>query len=358
MGGIISEFRYGAGVSTDVGVRVARKKDNLVLFEVLSKGHSSMRVPDYVYKSRQQELDRQNAAAKESPPTDPPAEDPTDETEADAVVESPVMDDAPLLTDVLSVDPVAEVPVDTPEGEESSDAGEAPPISPPQPKASLSSGHGQVRSTLPSWARPRNEAQQKTGDYITPTVRRRFVEVHGDRLHLSINVVVAMLLLGAILVLWVGAFVVGRITAPGPTLANGDASGDVNPDAPRIPLRTLDVPVEATAGQYSPDRSYLLIQSLASNTEADRKAADKIVAYCVGLSMPAEVFKTSTRFLVVSRMGFRSPASKEARSYASKVHDAGKAYQQRTRGSYAFSQVNEGRPSPKYISGKKIRRPN
>ena len=355
---------------------MSRKKDNLVLFEVLSKGHSSMRVPDYVYKARQQELDKQKAAANQGLPeetqVDEPATEPEAEAPDEAVVETdaptPVMDDTPLLTEALSVDPApadkADADADMPEAKESSDAGEppmAPAVIPPAlPKEPISSGHGQVRSTLPSWARPRDEAQQKTGDYITPTVRRRFVEVHGDRLNLSINVVVAMLVLGAILVLWVGAFVVGRMTAPGPASANGDASptGDVNPSpAPSIALGILDVPVEVTAGRYSPDRSYLLIQSLDSKTEDDRKAADKIVAHCVGLSMPAEVFKTSTRFLVVSRMGFRSPTSKEARSYASKVHDAGKIYQQRTRGSYAFSQVNEGRPSPKYISGKKIRRP-
>ena len=354
----------------------------MVLFEVLSKGHSSMRVPDYVYKARQQELDKQKAAANQGLPEETQVDEPTTEPEAEApdeaVVETdaptPVMDDTPLLTEALSVDPApadkADADADMPEAKESSDAGEppmAPPVIPPAlPKEPISSGHGQVRSTLPSWARPRNEAQQKTGDYITPTVRRRFVEVHGDRLHLSVNVVVAMLLLGAILVLWVGAFVAGRITAAGPEApdANPNPAGPVNPlsGAPKIAVETLDVPSEATDGRYDSSRYYLRIETIAGKTEDEREAAlktaNEIVAYCVGQSIPAERFNGSKGgVLVVSRMGFRSPTSKEARSYASKVHTAGKAYQQRTNGSYSFSQETEGRPSPMYISGKRIQRP-
>ena len=351
---------------------MARKKDNMVLFEVLSKGHSSMRVPDYVYKSRQDALDKEKAEANKGLAEEPQVDEPTTEPEAEAPdetvvetdAETPVVDDTPLLTDALGVDPApadeADEDADMPEAKESSDAG-APPMAPAAPpKEPLSSGHAQVRSTLPSWARPRDEAQQKTGDYITPTVRRRFVEVHGDRLHLSINVVVAMLVLGASLVLWVGAFVVGRITAPGPEAPNADpkqAAPENASNGPNIALAKLDVPAEATGGLYDSSRYYLRIETLAGKSDADRKTADEIVAYCVGQSIPAEIFNTSTGFWVVSRMGFRSHTSKEARAYASKVHRAGKAYQQRTRGSYAFSQETEGRPSPKYISGKKIPRP-
>jgi hypothetical protein len=352
---------------------VSRKKDNLVLFEVLSNGHSSMRVPDYVYKSRQQELDKQKEAAGKELTEATPVEEPTSEPEAeapvDAVVEAPAetppAEDTPLLTDALGVDSAPD------EAEESADETDAPEgqepadVPPTLPEASLSSGHAQVRSTLPSWARPRDEAQQKSGNYITPTVHRRVVEVHGDRLHLSVNVVVAMLLLGAVLVLWVGAFVAGRMTAPAVVAPNADPSPveKMNPSPGGNPaiqgrvLGTLDVAAEATDGQYDPSRYYLRIQPLVGQTAADRKGADEIVAYCVGQSIPAEVFKTSKGFWIVSRMGFRSPTSKEARSYASKVHTAGKAYQQRTNGSVSFSQETEGRPSPKYISGKKIRRP-
>jgi len=202
-----------------------------------------MRVPDYVYKSRQQELDKQKAEANKGLAEETQVDEPTTEPEAkapvDPVVEAPAQtppaDDTPLLTDALRVDsaPVeAEEEADEPEtpaDQESSEAVAPPVIAPALPREPISSGHGQVRSTLPSWARPRDEAQQKTGNYITPTVRRRFVEVHGDRLHLSVNVVVAMLLLGAILVLWVGAFVAGRITAAGPeaTDANPNPAGPV-----------------------------------------------------------------------------------------------------------------------------------
>lgn len=356
---------------------MSRKKDNLVLFEVLSKGHSSMRVPDYVYKSRQQELDQKKAAADKELTDATPVEEPACESEAeapaDAVVEpvveapteTPPQDDTPLLTDALGVDSTPDVAeesadeTDAPQGQEPAD------VPPPLPEASLSSGHAQVRSTLPSWARPRNEAQQKSGNYITPTVHRRVVEVHGDRLHLSVNVVVAMLLLGAILVLWVGAFVAGRMTAPAVVAPSVDAApvGKLNPSSGGNPgiqgrvLGTLDVPAEVKDRQYDPSRYYLRIQPLVGRTPADKMAANEIVAYCVGQSIPAEVFNTSKGFWVVSRMGFRSPRSKEARSYARKVHAAGKAYQQRTNGSYSFSQETEGRPSPKYISGKKIPRP-
>ena len=56
----------------------------MVLFEVLSKGHSSMRVPDYVYKARQQELDKQKAAANKGLPEETQVDEPTTEPEAEA----------------------------------------------------------------------------------------------------------------------------------------------------------------------------------------------------------------------------------------------------------------------------------
>lgn len=179
-----------------------------------------------------------------------------------------------------------------------------------------------------------------TYDFDTP---EPLIKIVHDRFVITMNILTAMVTIGIILVLMVGVFVLGRITAPTQTVATQagtqtpkqkDASGDSGQDDSQTPdagQAEPDPGVEAkTAAGRKKGLYYLIFQKLPGRSESDKKNAFAMKNYCdqsLGMSVDIMNFKVGKGFYaVVSRVGFKRPDSPAALAYVKKVEKAGKNY--------------------------------
>ncbi len=188
-----------------------------------------------------------------------------------------------------------------------------------------------------------------------------WLDMSDQRVRLSLPILTAAIAAGCILVALVAAFTIGWLAAPGPspkeaTLGDAAVSAPVDTQGPP-PLNSQNRPamVATTTGQRSPDRQYLIIETLRGASQDDLNEADRIVAFVAQRGLPADIQltgrNTNPRYVVWSLQGFLDRESPEAKAFVEKVQGVGEAYFERY-GTYRFRQEREGRPQPFWVSGK------
>ena len=252
--------------------QVAKKKKSVALFEVISKTRdknpdSEVAVPDWIKPPGQsdqqnqeaQAPDAQGAAAREPVPPEPEAQGPA------------------------SPDEVA--------------APEAP--SPP------------TLPTTSTWEPRRSSEAPKTSDLPVWSTA-------GGRLTLSLNYVSCLVVSMGVLLLIIGAFVLGRMTASDP--------------AP--PGRSGKPVVKRQVGKY-----YLVIETLAGKTREARAEAERIVKFCNANGEPSQVQLLGDNLIVWSLTPFDSPKKEEVLAHALFVqNELGAKYARKYGSKYKFIQ--------------------
>jgi hypothetical protein len=189
-----------------------------------------------------------------------------------------------------------------------------------------------------------------------------WLDISDQRVRLSLPILTAAITAGCIMVALVAAFTIGWLAAPGPgPAAEADSISDAQSDSARAqappPLNNQDRPamVATTTGQRSPDRQYLIIETLRGASQDDLNEADRIVAFTAEHGLPADIQltgrNTNPRYVVWSLQGFLDRESPEAEAFVEKVQRVGETYFERY-GTYRFRQERDGRAQPFWVSGK------
>lgn len=352
---------------------MSKKKDPMALFEILSKQdnpESATKVPAWMKRkpAEQAEPETPNVpddAADEAieetpaPPEESLAEPETGEDEPDTKdldtqdTDEDVEEDHEEIDEDLPDDQIDEDEIDDEDEdlddnditeyddddlpEETSDAPPTPgPIRPAMSMAPLIPGQP-VETPVEPW-----------------------LDVSDQRVRLSLSMLTACIAAGCILVAIIMAFTFGRLTAPD---APATSAGDVAPptaDVTPPPLGNQDRPamVATTTGQRSPDRQYLIIETLQGAGETDLAEADRIVAFVGQRGLPADIKRTgrdeNAKYVVWSLQGFLDHESPEANAFVQDVERIGEAYFNQY-GTYRFRQERQGQPQPFWVSGKQER---
>ncbi len=170
----------------------------------------------------------------------------------------------------------------------------------------------------------------------------------GRRLHLSMNFVSCAVVLASLVVLLVGAFLLGRWTA-------GDG-GTIQASMGEPPLKRDVVPgdgktTSTDSSTRVPGKHYLVIQNLMGNTETHKAEAFRIRDYCKEAGEHATVcsYDKDKSFIVWSLKPMDSPTSEAAIKYAEAIEKLGNGYFQKYH-TYDFRQRNrQGKFDPMYI---------
>jgi len=183
------------------------------------------------------------------------------------------------------------------------------------------------------------------------------LRVVGDRIYVSVNFVTAGVVGLVLLMLLLGAFVLGKKVAPSeaPT-APGQAQPvtQAQPEAPPAtePVAIADGPVEAKPGQRLASRYYLVIETLRGDKANDYDEAEKIIDFCSQRGLPAELVNIKGRFAVWCLLGYRSDRSSAALAHAKKVERVGQEFFAKHK-TYRFMQRQKktGPLRPFFIAG-------
>ena len=243
--------------------QVPKKKNAMALFEVISKTRdknpdSEVTVPDWIKPSGQSARQAQAPGAEEPAPHEPVSPEPETQTPAPPETPSP-----PTLPTTSTWGPRR--------------LSDAPKI-----------------SDLPIWS------------------------TAGGRLTLSLNYVSCMVVSMGVLLLIIGAFVLGRMTASDP--------------AP--PARGGQPVVKREVGKY-----YLVIETLAGDTREARAEADRIVKFCNASGEPSQVQLLGRNLIVWSLTPFDSAKSEEVIAHALFVqNELGAKYARKYGSKYKFVQ--------------------
>ena len=166
----------------------------------------------------------------------------------------------------------------------------------------------------------------------------------GGRLTLSLNYVSCLVASMGVLLLIIAAFVLGRATAP-------DAS----------PPATVKQPVV----KRQPGKYYMVIETLADESDAAEAEANQIVKFCGANGEPAQVqllpkivngkiVKGKGKLIVWSLTPFDSKTSEEVNAHARHVQNELGAKYAKTYGSkYSFNQTRKGKLAPVMFQYKK-----
>jgi hypothetical protein len=146
------------------------------------------------------------------------------------------------------------------------------------------------------------------------------------KLTVSMGHLTAGLIIGGAILLLVGAFVLGRMTAgPGDETTAGMNS-------------QVDQPLKRVTGKY-----YMVIEATDGKTPADRMQAEHIVSFLESNNIRASVIPYGeTRWLVLGYQAFPSPEDPAAREYAEKIDKLGTYYDKRYPGNYDFAPPKPG----------------
>jgi len=270
-------------------LQVAKKKDSVALFEVISK-------------SRDKKSDSEIAVpgwAKPAAQGDQPAEA-AEATEAVEAVET-----------AEATEPVEPV-----------EAAETPePTEPTEQEGYVA----EVQTPAPVTLQTTSTRTPRPAAASTGLAGRPMLDTADGRLTVSLNYVSSMVAAVGLLLLMSIAFVLGRMTAPAPS-----------------------PPVEAAkwqVGQY-----YLVIETLEGITPKARAEADRIVKFCKANNEPCEVQQLDSNLIVWSMTPFDSPKDELAKAHALKIqNELGSKYQQKYGTKYRFSQQKNGVFNPVFF---------
>lgn len=339
---------------------MAKKKDSQALFEVLSRSEDprrSMHLPDWAKPKKPAEIQSTEPETTEEPasesseaikpaPTVP--EDETSAPQADAAeqtavepVEEPIVEDQPEADADNASDNETEDMETEPLPLESAVETEEPETLEEPVSAAPADALEEVSTEPEAVVEPAPPA----ADWVSPTGRSEepMLRVEEDRVVLSLNFLLAMAILSAVLVALVAAFVLGQATAPETIVELPAPAAPVAPvdDIELLPaVGAQDRPELAEPGQRSADR-YYLIYEIVDGSAMDE--AMRIVEFCQQRGLPAEIYEISyprdqTKQLAIwSRLGFRSPQSPAALDHARNVEKIGQEYY-KTHGTYDFAQ--------------------
>ena len=183
------------------------------------------------------------------------------------------------------------------------------------------------------------------------------LRVVGDRIYVSVNFVTAGVVGLVLLMLLLGAFVLGKKTAPSEAPTAPNQAGPVSqaqPEAPPAtePVAIADGPVEAKPGQRLASRYYLVIETLRGDKANDYDEAEKIIDFCSQRGLPAELVNIKGRFAVWCLLGYRSDRSSAALAHARKVERVGEEFFAKHK-TYRFMQRQKktGPLRPFFIAG-------
>lgn len=190
--------------------------------------------------------------------------------------------------------------------------------------------------------------------------------LRGERLEISINFVIAMAVLGGLGVLLVGSFVVGRMTSPAPTGQETPKAAQAEPLPNIAPMYPIDgegaKPTLARSGYRNANRSYLVIETLKGNRDADFKEARRIIQFCAERNIPADFVQMGSppnqKIAVWCLLGFDSHRSGAAVQHAKNVEKIGAEYFKKHQ-TYKFLQRKGDKDKfrPFFVSGKAEDRP-
>jgi hypothetical protein len=300
---------------------VAKKKNSMALFEVISKTRdknpeSEVLVPEWVKPGHK------NPDAPTTPPEAPPAEEsapPQAEAAEPAAPQAPTSEPEP-------VEPVASEPAiqetEAPQPLIPEPETQAPePTEVEAPKTAQAPREPISTTTYSTQAQPidRNENAEPP-----------MWSTDGERLTLSLNYVSCMVASMGILLLIIGAFVLGRMTA--------------SPEAASAP--TNQNAIKREVGKY-----YMVIQRFAGEGPQYDKEAKQAAAFCNANGEPAQVqlipkvvngqiVKGKGYLIVWSAKPFDSPRSEEVKAHALFVqNELGAKYAKKYGAKYSFRQT-------------------
>lgn len=146
------------------------------------------------------------------------------------------------------------------------------------------------------------------------------------KLTVSIGHLTAGLVIGAVILLVAGAFVLGRMTA-GPSQATSAGATDGANKAP-----------ERLTGKY-----YMVIEAMDGATPSEREKAEHIAWFLEQQGVEASVLRYRyprqgpVRWVVLGYKGFPNPADRAARRFAERMAKLGEEYSKRYSGNFDFS---------------------
>jgi len=307
---------------------VAKKKNSMALFEVISKSRdknpdAEVLVPGWVKGQKEPEAP--------APPVEEPAPQQTEEVEP---VETPS-----AVVQPPPAEPVAPEPEPQPEPEqtfepepqapETMEAPEPPMFQPPtEPEPS------------PYSAQTEQTADDKPAE--TP-----IWSTDGARLTISLNYVSCLVASIGILFLIIGAFVLGRATAPSETIAT---------------------PTSQATIKRQPGKYYMVIERFAGNGPEVRAEAKRVAEFCNANGEPAQVqliprvvngkiVRGQGNLIVWSATAFDSPQSEEVSGHALFIqNELGAKYAKKYGSRYRFLQPQRnGKIAPTMYPYKKRR---
>lgn len=223
-----------------------------------------------------------------------------------------------------------------------------PPVNVPGTSAAGAGPADTAAEEQPQQAAPQQQPPRRVqpahppvaGPQPAPREPEPVVSTTSGRLRLSLNYVSSLVVCGVLILLLVGAFVLGRATAPkaGPTAANNAAQTPTpapGQDKPRV------------AGEY-----YLVIEALPGQTAADKSRAEDIVKFCRerGEYATIETYQQKNQagqvirkfYVVWSKRGFDSPNTQAALQHASVVARMGEEYARKTGTRFQFQPNRPG----------------
>ncbi len=146
-----------------------------------------------------------------------------------------------------------------------------------------------------SFVAPKGEPILQTGD---------------GRLRISLNYVSSLVLVGGILLLLAGAFVLGRKTAPGGQAEAAQAGvGEVR-----------------TVHHRYPDRWYLVLARVNGATDAARERAGQVASFFEQNGLPVSLIEHEGNWLVWSLKPFEARRSFESQQFAEKAQSVSTRY--------------------------------
>lgn len=174
----------------------------------------------------------------------------------------------------------------------------------------------QPQSLTPTVKVPQQPQLQKAGAESPGQAQpgEPMLSTEGGRLNLSLNYLSSVVLLGGLLVLLLGAFVLGRSTAPQP-----QAPTEVNKAGTEPVITEKRVP-----GWY-----YLVVEAMNGNSTADIAQAEALKTYLDKHGVPVTMHgydQNGVRAILISRAGFENPQSPAAGEFVERVHQLGQQY--------------------------------
>jgi hypothetical protein len=165
-------------------------------------------------------------------------------------------------------------------------------------------------AAVPTPAAPTARAPKAAPATFAPPAGEPILQTGNGRLRISLNYVSSLVLVGGILLLLAGTFVLGRKTAPGgPTETVSAGTGEVR-----------------TVYHRYPDRLYLVLARVQGATGAARQQAEQVAAFFADNGLPASLIEHEGNWLVWSLKPFGARRSYESQQFAERVRSVSARY--------------------------------